>query len=190
MPFERRVHCDAGCSKTNPDLHQAQSDKFTEARRKITKVCEICGRHYSRGKEESNSVFRTRHTCSRKCCDIKRVRDAEEERKKEPGKVCENPDCGKTFYRQRYSNGLLESKKRFGARRACNTKCGAVVRLKNNQWTKKGSGGGKKPRTVTKKFLPPSNPPKIDIPMAPQPTEVTVWRPAVWGGSYTRKIGA
>jgi len=201
--FLSRVHCGEACSKSNPDLHRAQSDRFKKIRESETRICEICNGSYCRSEHESRSVFHTRATCSRKCCDIKRVKDAEEERKKEPGKICENPDCGKEFHRHRYANGLMEGKKRFEKRRTCSKECGTVIRLKNNQGTKKGSGGGKPPRktpVVKKKredkqefeeesTLPPTEECPIPIPEPPKPEFVEIWRPAVWGGSYTQKVG-
>ena len=185
--FKKRIHCDKHCSHSNPLLHKAQAVKFEEKRKEEGKLCAHCKKTFYRKAGVPKKVFDTYETCSRECADAERVAKKREEIAKEI-KICENPECGKEFTR-RTTGKHMEPKKTFAKRRTCGVKCGQRVRLNGNQWTKKGSGGGKPPKKATS--LPPVTPPKMDIPPAPTPPKVEwveVWRPASLGGPFKRKV--
>lgn len=174
--FLRRRHCSSLCSKTNPILHKGQSQRATDNRLKITRVCEVCNGKFARGKGESVPVFRERATCSRRCAADKRkaARVAEIQNQ---GKKCSV--CGGTFHRRMNSETITK----FKNRKTCSEECGH--RSRNNSWNQKSANG--KVRATQVRKLPPATP-ITSIPEEPKANEVTVWRPATWGGSYTRQV--
>jgi len=179
--FEKRKHCDMSCSKTNPLIRQPQKEEFARQRESETKNCEVCGKEFCRGKNESRSVFVNRVTCSHLCSGAKRSRDFQMEIDKYP-KICANVECKKTFYRRIRG----ESKVRFAKREACCQKCEAARRQANSKhpWKKKP----RRPPAAPAPTLPPVGACPTDIPEAPKPTVVKVWRPESWGGSYLREV--
>jgi hypothetical protein len=142
----------------------------------------ICAKPFHRGKEEARATFEKRPTCSRQCATVKRSRDAEAERLNNL-KTCENPDCGKEFFRR--TKG--ETKDKFRKRKTCGEPCGHALRrsAQGHEW-----GEQKKRRPsdsvfpVTERKLPPVTSVPTPIPEPPKPTMVKVWRPESWGGSY------
>lgn len=176
--FKRRRHCNSECSKTNPLRHVERSEEIEKNRLQEKKTCSICSGRFTRHKHESRPAFEKRPTCSRTCAGKKRSQDNLEENLKHP-RVCENKECGKTFYR----HGGVESWEKFKARKTCSEDCGHANRRKD---------GWKEKKTVTLRDgvgkLPPITPLARHIPEAPQLTEVEVWRPESWGGPYKRKV--
>jgi hypothetical protein len=168
-----REHCNLDCSRTNPLLHEEQSAKATVLREEEKRICVICAGKFSRTRTECRKVFEKRETCSRKCCDARRVAKKRAEIGEEP-KTCANPDCGKPFFR-RVSGKLVETKEKFKVRRTCSTKCGAAVRKSGHKWEKKRSGGGKKTPPKPKLVPEPES-------RAAEPVVREVWRPESWGG--------
>ena len=182
--FERRLHCNRECSKTNPLLRQAQKEEYARQRESDTKNCDICAKKFSRGKNESRANFNNRKTCSRPCSHKKLTKNFEEEVLKYP-KTCDNVECRKTFYRRLRG----ETKVRFEKRRACCQKCEAKCRQANSKhpWQKK-ERRPKETNLVEEHKLPEVSPPPTHIPEAPKPTIVKVWRPQSWGGEFYREV--
>lgn len=181
--FEARTHCDLVCSRTNPNVHAAQSKQYAKEREEAKRECEICSKKFMRRRSESKTNFALRRTCSRTCANEKQRRDAQA-RAQSKGKLC--PICMKTFHRR-----IGETNSRFDARRTCSEQCGH----KSRQRTLKQLNGStwqaqvtvkKKKKEVTRS-LPPTSPPP-PIPPAPKPEYVEVWRPASLGGPFQRKV--
>jgi len=177
--FRVRVYCNTNCLNTDEELDAAKRFKGQAKREEQKKTCEVCEKEYTRGRTETSSTFEARHTCGNVCAGLRRKAKTEE-KNKQAGKTCANPECGKTFYRR--TTG--ETWTKFQKRETCSKECGHAKRR-----------GGKpaKPRKVSNKgkvpsTLPPVTPLQREIPSPPRPTVIKVWRPESWGGSYTRQV--
>jgi hypothetical protein len=182
--FDRRLHCEMACSKTNPLLRQSQKEEFARQREAETKNCVICTALFHRGTNESRANYKNRATCSRLCANKKLSKNFEEEVLKYP-KICANPECGKTFYRRLRG----ETRVRFERRRACCVQCEAKYRQVNSKhpWQKKTRKTTENSLVEDHK-LPDVSPTPTPIPDPPKPTVVKVWRPESWGGEFYREV--
>jgi hypothetical protein len=177
--FEKRMHCNLECSRTNPLLHKAQADSYAEVRETETKVCPECKKTFSRTRNESRAVFEVKECCTRACADEKMRK--EREKPFQIPKTCEV--CDATFYRRRKT----ESKQQFEKRRTCSNECGHALR--SSDWAKKSPNGKKKASEYELKLKQERENKKTGyIPPSPQPQPTEVWRPASWGGP--RKLEA
>jgi len=182
--FERRLHCNRDCQRTNPLIRQSQKEEYERQRLSLTKKCEICTKDFCRGPNEARSSFEKRTTCSHDCAGKKASKRFQEEVLKYP-KICANVECKKTFYRRIRG----ETKKRFEKRRSCCIQCEAKCRQANSKhpWQKK-TRKTTKPDLVEEHKLPDVSPPPTPIPEPPKPTVVKVWRPESWGGEFYREV--
>lgn len=142
------------------------------------RLCKLssCQKELVKREKEPSTIFVARVFCNRKCAMAQRSVEFREDILRNP-KVCANPDCLKTFYRRLKS----ETKIKFAARQTCSVKCNSARRKQSNE--------GKKPRTRSEiSTLPAYKPLAREIPDAPQPDTIEVWRPESWGGPIIRKV--
>ena len=178
--FLARKHCNTTCSRTNPNRTQSINIRQSEEERLNTKKrCPICSEDFVRRRSEPKAVFEKRETCGKVCASINRSKDRDTLIKDE-GKTCENPECGKTFYRRKGN----DTNSKFRKRRACSPKCGHVVRISSLGWTPRPEGKRsptpKKKKNEVASTLPPVAPLKREIPDAPPPPPLPTWRPESW----------
>jgi hypothetical protein len=174
--FLVRKHCDHKCARSNPLNRQKQRDATKEDRLKHPKKCPVCLEDFYRRDSESKELFNRRETCGKECAAINRSKD-KDALIKNAGKVCENPECGKTFYRRKGT----ETNCKFKARKACSPECGHAVRIKRMGWTPRVDGKrmpSKKPKLDNP--LPEIPPLAREIPDAPPPPPREVWIPESW----------
>ena len=183
--FVRRVHCDEECSKTNPDLHKAQSERFAKERAGVPKKCTVCDKKFYRRNGESRTTFNNRPTCGRKCGDALKVNRKQEEIDAKT-KICEYSECKKPF--KRHKNGKnIESRVRFASRKTCSVACNSAKRAAEAKRKRTTSGGSRKKKPV-ERLLPPSEPMKFQIPDAPPPPPAPIWRPANIGRDIRPRV--